>query len=85
MGVSSYVSKMTGSQHDTESMNRAVSAMVEEAIKVQGVESLFSEEDREEDIFDDDFMKKLEDVTMPNTKFQMLVKMLKKAIASELG
>ena len=81
MGISSYVSKMTGSQHDTESMNRAVSAMVEEAIKVQGVESLFSEEDREEDIFDDDFMKKLEDVKMPNTKFQMLVKMLKKAIS----
>ena len=81
MGVSSYVSKMIGSQHDTESMNRAVSAMVEEAIKVQGVESLFSEEDREEDIFDDDFMKKLEDVKMPNTKFQMLVKMLKKVIS----
>lgn len=81
MGVSSYVRKMTGSQHDTESMNRAVSAMVEEAIKVQGVESLFSEEDREEDIFDDDFMKKLEHIKMPNTKFQMLVKMLKKAIS----
>lgn len=81
MGVSSYVSKMTNSQHDTESMNRAVSAMVEEAIKVQGVESLFSEEEYEEDIFDDGFMKKLEDVKMPNTKFQILVKMLKKAIS----
>ena len=81
MGVSSYVNKMTGSQHDTESMNRAVSAMVEEAIKVQGVESLFCEEESEEEIFDDDFIKKLEHIKMPNTKFQMLVKMLKRAIS----
>lgn len=81
MGISSYVNKMTAGQHDTESMNRAVSGMIEEAIKVIGVESLFSEEEREEDIFDDDFMKKLEDIKMPNTKFQMLVKMLRRAIA----
>lgn len=72
---------MTAGQHDTESMNRAVSGMIEEAIKVIGIESLFSEEEREEDIFDDDFMKKLEDIKMPNTKFQMLVKMLRRAIA----
>lgn len=81
MGISSYVNKMTAGQHDTESMNRAVSGMIEEAIKVIGIESLFSEEEREEDIFDDDFMKKLEDIKMPNTKFQMLVKMLRRAIA----
>ena len=80
MGVCSYVSKMTAGQHDTESMNRAVAAMVEEAIKVTGMESLFSENEREEDIFDDGFMKKLESIKMPNTKFQMLVKMLRRAI-----
>lgn len=80
MGISSYVNKMTSGQHDTESMNRAVSQMVKEAIAVTGVESLFNEDENEEDIFDDDFIKKLEDIRMPNTKFQMLVKMLKKAI-----
>lgn len=81
MGISSYVNKMTSGQHDTESMNRAVSGMIEEVIKVIGVENLFSEEEREEDIFDDDFMRKLEDIKMPNTKFQMLVKMLRRAIS----
>lgn len=80
MGVSSYVNKMTSGQYDTESMNRAVTSMVEEAIKVTGVESLFNEEEREEDIFDDDFMEKLKDIKMPNTKFQILVKLLRRAI-----
>lgn len=80
MGVSSYVNKMSSGQHDTESMNRAVASMVEEAIKVTGVESLFNEDEREEDIFDDDFMEKLKDIKMPNTKFQILVKMLRRAI-----
>lgn len=80
MGVSSYVNKMCGTQHDVESMNRAVSEMVKEAIASTGVESLFNADDQEEEIFDDVFMKKLAEVKMPNTKFQMLVKMLKKAI-----
>lgn len=80
MGVSSYVNKMCGTQHDVESMNRAVSEMVKEAIASTGVESLFNAADQEEEIFDDVFMKKLAEVKMPNTKFQMLVKMLKKAI-----
>ena len=62
-------------------MNRAVASMVEEAIKVTGMESIFSEAEQEEDIFDDEFMHKLDDIKMPNTKFQMLVKMLKRAIS----
>lgn len=81
MGISAYVNKMTSGQHDTESMNRAVAEMVKEAIAAGGVESLFDENGKEEDLFDDDFMKKLEDIKMPNTKFQILVKMLKRAIA----
>lgn len=81
MGISSYVNKMTAGRHDTESMNRAVASMVEEAIVASGMESLFSEGDREEDIFDDAFMKKLDDIKMPNTKFQMLVKLLRRAIS----
>lgn len=80
MGICSYVTKMTSGQHDTESMNRAVAKMVREVISVTGVESLFNDNESEEDIFDDDFIKKLEDIKMPNTKFQMLVKMLKRAI-----
>lgn len=80
MGICSYVTKMTSGQHDTESMNRAVAKMVKEVITVTGVESLFSEGEGEEDLFNDDFIKKLEDIKMPNTKFQMLVKMLRKAI-----
>lgn len=60
-------------------MNKAVEAMVREAILCTGVESLL-QTDPEVEIFEDDFLKHLEEIKMPNTKFQMLVKLLQKAI-----
>lgn len=79
MGIMSFVSKITSTPHDVESMNRVVENMVKEALKFSGVESVLDVQD-EEDIFGDNFMKLLDDIQMPNTKFQLLVKMLKKAI-----
>ena len=79
MGILSFVSKITATHHDVESMNRIVENMVKEALKFSGVESILDVQD-EEDIFGDNFMKLMDDVKMPNTKFQLLVKMLRKAI-----
>jgi len=79
MGIMSFVSKITSTHHDVESMNRIVENMVKEALKFSGVESILDVQD-EEDIFGENFMKELDDVQMPNTKFQLLVKMLRKAI-----
>lgn len=79
MGVCSYLAKITNTQHDVESMNRHVEQMVKEAISCGSVETIFDLKG-EIDIFGDDFIKELEDVKMPCTKFELLVKMLKKVI-----
>ena len=79
MGIMSFMSKITSTHHDVESMNRNVEKMVAEAISCNGVESVLDMEGAE-DVFGIDFVKELDDVKMPNTKFQLLVKMLKKAI-----
>lgn len=80
MAISSYVTKMTTGVHNTEQMNRHVEKMVQEAIFSSGVETLFDEKDREENIFGDEFVEELEDVKLPFTKFQLLIKLIKKAI-----
>ncbi len=79
MGVYSYLVKITDSHHDVESMNRHVEQMVKEAISCSGVETIFDMKG-EIDIYGDDFLKELEDVKMPCTKFELLVKLLRKAI-----
>lgn len=80
MGISSYVTKMTSTHFDIEKMNRDVAKMVQEAIFSSGVELLFDDKGREENIFHVDFLGELEDVKMPYTKFQLLLKMVAKAI-----
>lgn len=79
MGVYSYLIKITDSHHDVESMNRHVEQMVKEAISCSSVETIFDMKG-EIDIYGDDFLKELEDVKMPCTKFELLVKLLRKAI-----
>lgn len=79
MGIHSYLVKITDSHHDVESMNRHVEQMVQEAISCSSVETIFNMKG-EIDIYSDDFLKELEDVKMPCTKFELLVKMLRKAI-----
>jgi type I restriction enzyme R subunit len=60
-------------------MNRHVEQMLKEAILASGVERLF-EEGEEENIYGDAFVQELEDVKMPYTKFQLLCKLVAKAI-----
>ncbi len=79
MAIQSFVNKALPGQHDVNSMNRAVEAMVREAIMCTGVEQIL-QSDTEVEIFEEDFEKHLAEIKMPNTKFQILVKLLQKAI-----
>lgn len=79
MGIMSFVSKMTNTHHDIEGMNRAVEQLVKEAIVCNGVEDVFDEYEKQ-DIYDDTFLQEISDVKMPFTKFQLLVKLMKRAI-----
>lgn len=81
MAIAGFVRKMNGSSDiDADVMNRYVSNMVEEALKYSNVENVF-EDKEEEDIFSPEFFEKLSDIKMPATKFELLIKMIKKEIA----
>ena len=80
MAIAGFVRKMSGtSEVDTETMNRKVTQMVEEALRYNQVESIL-EEGEEEDIFSPEYFEKLSDVNMPASKLELLIKMLCKQI-----
>ena len=80
MAIAGFVRKMSGtSEIDADTMNRAVSKMVEEALKYNQVESVL-ESGEEEDLFSPEYFEKLSDVKMPATKLELLIKMLRKQI-----
>ena len=73
----------TGGAPDVEQMNRKVRDLVKNALISDGVEEIFKlgdDQGSEIDIFDDDYLAKLEMVKQPNTKLQLLQQMLAKAI-----
>jgi type I restriction enzyme R subunit len=67
------------SDHDTDSMNRRVAKMLEEALKYNKVVSIL-DSGKEEDIFAPEMVEYLVDIPMPATKLEILVKMLRKQI-----
>lgn len=80
MAIAGMIYKMSGTDApDTETMNRHVSKMVEEALKYNNVESVL-EEGEEMDIFGPEFTERLADIKMPASKLEMLVKLLRKQI-----
>ena len=83
LAIRSIVFKLTkGDAPDTEQMNARVKEMVVSALESEGVEEIIKIEggDNEEELFSDDYLKQLENIKMPNTKIQLLQKLLKKAI-----
>lgn len=84
LAVRSIVFKLTkGDAPDTAQMNAKVRAMIEDALKSDGVQEIFklgSEDESEIDIFDDDYLAKIEKIKLPNTKIKLLQQMLAKAI-----
>ena len=84
MAIAGMVYKMNGTDApDTDTMNRRVAKMVEEALKYNHVESIL-EDGEEMDIFGPEFAERLSDIKMPASKLEMLIKLLRQQI-SEYG
>ena len=83
MAVRSIVFKLTKpNAPDTAQMNARVRDMIKNAIASDGVEEIFKlgEEDSEIDIFNEDYIDRINRIKLPNTKIQILQKLLAKAI-----
>lgn len=84
LAVRSIVFKLTkGNAPDTAQMNARVREMINDAIQSDGVEEIFKlgdETQTEVDIFDDDYLAKIEKIKLPNTKIKLLQQLLAKAI-----
>lgn len=85
MAVRSIVFKLTkGKAPDISQMNKKVQAMIQEAIKSNEVEELFSEtKDLNAatiDLFDKKYLEKINKIKMPNTKIKILQQLLSQAI-----
>jgi len=84
LAVRSIVFKLTrGNAPDTAQMNARVREMMTEALKADGVEEIFKLGEDSADatnIFDDDYMAKIEKIKLPNTKIKLLQQLLAKAI-----
>ena len=83
--VRSIIYKLTkGEAPDIETMNKNVKKLIQDALLSDGVEELFEETKefsaREIDIFGTDYLRKLDQLNMPNTKIKILQRLLKNAI-----
>lgn len=84
LAVRSIVFKLTkGDAPDIDQMNAKVREMIKEALKSDGVEELYKigeDAEKEVDIFDDDYLAKIDKIKLPNTKIKILQKLLAQAI-----
>ena len=82
MAIAGFVRKSSGtSEVDATAMNSRVAKMVEEALRYNEVESIL-EDGEQEDIYGEDFLKRLAHVKAPATRLEMLIKLLKKQISA---
>lgn len=81
LAIRAIIYKQTkGDVPDAEVMNRVVEKMVQDAITCTGIENIVNAGEPE-DLFSDDFMKQLEEINLPISKFNALMKLLRKAIS----
>lgn len=80
MAIAGMVRKMNGTDApDAETMNRRVAKMVAEALKYNNVESILEDGD-EIDTFGPEFTEQLDDIKMPASKLEVLIKRLRQKI-----
>ena len=80
MAVRSIIYKQTkGHVPDAEMMNRVVESMVQRAVSCTGVEDIVNE-NKSVDLFSEEFLAELDKVRLPITKFNALLKLVRKAI-----
>ena len=84
LAVRSIIFKLTkGDAPDTEQMNSRVREMVKKALESDGVEEIFKlgeENEAKQDIFDEDYLAKIDKIKLPNTKIKLLQQLLSKVI-----
>ena len=84
LAVRSIVFKLTkGNAPDTAQMNAKVREMIKEALQSDGIEEIFKlgdEAETEQDMFDEDYLAKIEKIKLPNTKIKLLQQLLAKVI-----
>jgi len=84
LAVRSIVFKLTkGNAPDTAQMNARVREMIKDALQSDGVEEIFKlgeEGQSEQDIFDEDYLAKIDKIKLPNTKIKLLQQLLAKVI-----
>ncbi|NLB03627.1 MAG: DUF3387 domain-containing protein, partial [Bacteroidales bacterium] len=84
LAVRSIVFKLSkGNAPDTAQMNAKVREMIKDALQSDGVEEIFKlgdELEKEQDLFDEDYMAKIDKIKLPNTKIKLLQQLLAKVI-----
>ncbi len=84
LAIRSIVFKLTkGNAPDTAQMNARVREMIKDALQSDGVEEIFKlgeEGETEQDIFDEDYLAKIDKIKLPNTKIKLLQQLLAKVI-----
>lgn len=84
IAVRSIVFKLTkGEAPDTDQMNAKVREMIQQAIQSEGVQEIFKlgeDGQKEVDIFEADYLAKIDKIKLPHTKIKLLQKLLAKAI-----
>lgn len=85
LAVRSIVFKLTkGNAPDTAQMNARVREMIKDALQSDGVQEIFKlgdEDESEQDLFDEDYLAKIDKIKLPNTKIKLLQQLLAKVIS----
>jgi type I restriction enzyme, R subunit len=85
LAVRSIVFKLTkGNAPDTAQMNARVREMIKDALQSDGVEEIFKlgeEEESVQDLFDEDYLARIDQIKLPNTKIKLLQQLLAKVIS----
>ena len=85
LAIRSIIFKLTkGNAPDTAQMNARVREMIKEALQSEGVEEIFKlgdESETKQDIFDKDYLAKIDKIKLPNTKIKLLQQLLSKLIS----
>ncbi|WP_372746111.1 type I restriction endonuclease subunit R [Lutibacter sp.] len=84
LAIRSIVFKLTkGNAPDTAQMNAKVREMIKDALQSDGVQEIFKlgeDNEKEQDIFDEDYLAKIDKIKLPNTKIKLLQQLLAKVI-----
>ncbi len=84
LAVRAIVFKLTkGNAPDTAQMNAKVREMIKDALESDGVQEIFKlgdEAETEQNLFDEDYLAKIDKIKLPNTKIKLLQQLLAKAI-----